>query len=279
MSNGPKRSRGFAFTINNPSEEDLLQLERLRKDAAYLIVGRETAETGTSHLQCYCYFKHARPLKKIAEIIRRAHIESAKGSPQQNRTYCSKAGDFSEYGDCPVGAVGKFTKFEERAERNKTLLSKSLNDLVNDGDLSLMQVPLVAKARMILSQQGDALQTESTRGVWIYGPPGVGKTHHAHSWYPDLYVKAQNKWWDGYTGQEAVLLDDLDTPHLGHLLKIWSDKWPCSGEIKGGTVHLRHKIFIVTSNYLPDDLWKDDSQLCEAIQRRFELKHFLTKQF
>jgi hypothetical protein len=35
------------------------------------------------------------------------------------------------------------------------------------------------------------------------------------------------------------------------------DKYPCTGEIKGSTVPLLHKHFIVTSNYSIDELWPD----------------------
>lgn len=40
-----------------------------------------------------------------------------------------------------------------------------------------------------------------TRGTWVVGPPGTGKTHYARTHYgEDVYIKAQNKWWDGYKG-------------------------------------------------------------------------------
>lgn len=72
-----------------------------------------------------------------------------------------------------------------------------------------------------------------------------------------------------------MVLDDLDTPVLGHYLKIWADKWGALGEIKGGTVALVYDTFIVTSNYSIEELFaSSDSKLIEAIKRRFKVIHF-----
>jgi len=54
-------------------------------------------------------------------------------------------------------------------------------------------------------------------------------------------------------------------------MKIWTDKWACTGEIKGGTVNLVHKKFVVTSNYHPDDIWNEDPTMLAAIIRRFTI--------
>lgn len=70
-----------------------------------------------------------------------------------------------------------------------------------------------------------------------------------------------------------MVLDDLDTGVLSHYIKIWADKWECTGEIKGGTVALNYDVFIITSNYLPADIWfeEKDKTLLQAILRRFIL--------
>lgn len=72
-----------------------------------------------------------------------------------------------------------------------------------------------------------------------------------------------------------MLIDDFDKQGkcLGHYLKIWSDKWACTGEIKGGTIPLNFKRIYITSNYSIAEIFDDDEELQAAIARRFTQDH------
>lgn len=131
----------------------------------------------------------------------------------------------------------------------------------------------------------ERFQSDIVRGTWIKAETGVGKTHYARAHFGDYYVKPQSKWFDGYKGEDAIVLDDLDMNGgqcLGHYLKIWADKWFCTGETKGGTIPLNHKHFVVTSQYSIRDIFGPDSdeplrtkrakeKLVDAIERRFNV--------
>lgn len=261
------KARTWFYTLNNYTEEEEKDVQAIQ--AKYHLYGRESGESGTPHLQGLISFPNPRALAGVKKLLPRAHLEIVKHL-EESIAYCKKDGDIWESGTPPTN--GRPTN-AERMERNKRLRTSSLNELVDTGELSVLEVRRLKNARLDLAQEGACVTTEDVRGIWYYGKPGTGKSHKARTEYPDAYIKAQNKWFDGYQGEETIILDDFDCKELGHLLKIWADKWACSGEVKGGVVNLKHLRFIITSNYHPDYLWEDQA-MREAIKRRFKITHF-----
>lgn len=119
--------------------------------------------------------------------------------------------------------------------------------------------------------------------LWYHGAPGTGKSLCARTRFPTLFLKALNHWWDGYAGEETVLIEEWELTsgkYLGHHLKIWSDRYPFKPEIKGSTLPpQRPRRIVVTSNYTLQECFGSDSTLLAALRRRFTEVDFDTVPF
>jgi Putative viral replication protein/RNA helicase len=263
-------SRNFCFTCNNYTDEHINNLRLLFESGLvrYLVYGKEVAPTTlTPHLQGFIVFKKTQRLSGAIKQLFGCHVlvRARNSTNQQAADYCKKDGEYTEYG-----------VLNQQGKRNDLLeIAKKL-----DAGASLRDVAVSAPDTYIRNYRGianyKALITndytpEGLRGYWFVGAPGSGKSRTARDENPGAYLKAQNKWWDGYAGEKVVILDDLDKGAigLGHHLKIWADRYAFTGEIKGGIVKTAYDKFIVTSNYFIEDLWKDDKEMCAAINRRF----------
>jgi len=261
------RNRSFVFTKNNYTQDDETVLQAIQ--CKYVVYGREVAPTtGTPHLQGYISFDNPRTLNGIRTLLTGCHIEVARGTSLENFTYCTKGGDFFERGQRPLtqqekgaGEKRKWDEIWDLAKQNK------LEEIESQIKIRYYHtLKRVAQDHMVLPSA-----LESVCGVWIYGSSGSGKSHSAITQNPGAYMKPRNKWWDGYQGEDVVILDDVDKfdVGLGGFLKHWGDKWPFIGEMKGGSRTVRPKKFIVTSQYQINDIWSDEETRV-ALNRRFK---------
>jgi len=264
----------YCFTINNPTEDD----DPRKWDARYVSWQLEKGTDGTPHYQGYVEFHKQKRLSGAKKVNGRAHWEPRMGTQEQAIAYTQK-GESRVDGPWEVGVKGKGQGKRSDLEAVATRIKDgaSVRDVAMESPALYVQY---GRGLHALAQITAGKYThDGVRGVWYWGRPGTGKSHAARQEHPDAYLKAQNKWFDGYCGEEAIILDDLDKlggDKLGHYLKIWADKYACTAEVKGATVNLRHKVIVVTSNYHPDTLWPEDEELCEAIKRRFKIKEFKT---
>lgn len=269
-SDGRVRARAWLFTVNNYLSSDIRRLRGL--DCEYIIFGYETApSTGTPHLQGYVYFRNARSKARVRKLVG-GHVIKADGSPKENQVYCSKGGLFEERGTLPSdpGDAGG-----REQDRWAAVLSNA-----RKGHFESIPPDIFIRYRSTLhaiwrDELSEGLEDSSGLNKWYWGETGTGKSRAARELCGDLYVKGIGKWWDGYRGQHFVLIEDLDRRDKDTVreLKLWCDRYPCRVEYKGGSMMVRPKCVIVTSNYHPNEIW-EHLQDREPIMRRFEVTEF-----
>lgn len=267
------QSRNWCFTLNNYDEKEVEQVKCI--DCVYCVFGYEVGEEGTPHLQGYVVFQTNQRLPAMKKRIPRAHFSMARGDSEQNFIYCSKQGNFVEWGDRPKTQMQKGQMEKDRWDDIKAKAKANQLEEIDSKTYVLHYSTLrkIAKDNMTIPPNLDAVC-----GRWYYGPSGTGKTTAARTEFPDAFIKSRDRWWDGYQGQEVVILDDIDKYNvsLGAYLKDWGDKWSYKAEDKGGCHWIRPKIFIVTSQYTIEQIF-DDPETQAALNRRYEKKHFLIK--
>lgn len=268
------QSKGWCFTLNNYTESQLGYYHNpigwdKWSDIEYLVVGREVGESGTPHLQGYIRFKKKVTFPTVLNVLRgHPHIEKAKGSPKQNRTYCTKGGDFKEFGVVPK--QGKRADLVEAVELFKKT-TKSVDEWCTEFPQYLQHAHLLDRVARV--RHGH--RTEAPKLYALWGPPGVGKSHRAREiakgYETMAWVTFENGFLGGYNGEECAIFDDFrgDSMKMNVLLRL-TDKYPYMVNVKGGYTRWTAKCVIFTCVDKPEH-WYKNSHLedPEQLLRRF----------
>lgn len=271
-----QRTRNFCWTLNNYTVDDIIYLDTL--ECRYIQYGYEKAPTtGTPHLQGFTVFENPRTLKAAIKVFPAGtHVEMCRGTAEQNMKYTKKDGDnVYERGDRPMSQAEKGLKGEEYW-RDIEIKLKEFRDDELPPSFTIGNERSFERLKYKRFRDTPKEDVE-TKHRWYYGPTRTGKSRKAREGLSSdqLYLKKLNKWWDGYTGQDIVLLEDIDDSHkyMLHDLKIWADRYAFPAEIKGGMIQLRPKLIIVTSNYAIQDIWPLPREN-EPLLQRFEQTEF-----
>lgn len=218
-----QRSRAFCFTWNNYTEEDMMFVQSL--DITYGVFGREICPTtGTPHIQGYIYYKNPRYYSAVKKRLEGAHVDIAKGDHEDNYKYCTKSGKYEEVGIRPK--PGKRTDLE--IVRDRIMEGESVDTIVIEDPQAFHQYGRTLE-RIETIQNRNRFRTWMTKGIWYTGATGVGKSHKAfENYHPKTHYvyPNDNGWWDGYNGQEIVILNDFRGEINFQFLLRLVDKWP-----------------------------------------------------
>lgn len=259
----------YSFTINNYTDEHIRMLnEHTCRAIGY---GKEVGASGTPHLQGWVCYKNQRRENSVRKKLKGAHIEGAR-SIHKLIEYCKKEGDYTERGDIPMSNKEKGDSERDRWEVTRTLAKEGKLDDI-DPDIYVRMYGTLKRIRDDHAPPPKAIDTLEHQ--WYWGPSGTGKSFKARTENPGAYIKLNNKWWDGYKGEDTVIMEDLDVydKALGGDIKRWADHYPFPAEVKGSVKVIRPKKLIITSNYPPEEIWEDDRTI-GPIRRRFHVTDF-----
>lgn len=301
------QGRNYCFTTNNPSllpsdfEAALKSLPHHR----YSIFQFEVSSSGTPHYQGYIEFhNNVRPASlNKADPLAHSHAEVRRGTRVEARDYCRddakravklnllSSGTKSRLGALKLKSAGLFASvacgpweqgaWEAGGSGTRSDLASAAQMAQDTG--SLRAVAHAYPSLLVKYPRGMQLLTDMYRPVrrlpprviLLYGPPECGKTrwvtHHEEP--GALYSKAAgHKWWCGYWGQEAVMLDEFKGKDVCPVVQLlqWLDVYPVQVEPKGGNVPLMATRIYITTNYHPAEWYNFDRRWASygALARR-----------
>lgn len=268
-------TRKYCFTLNNyvPEEEEALQKWFDTGKITYMVYGHEVGASGTPHLQGFIYFNRVQRPSVFKKVIKRAHVEKARGTIDDNYKYCTKDHEgIVEYGTKPQqGNRTDLTAFKD------AILSGADDlQLANDHTNACCKFPKFIDFVRFGKLKADNRAFKKVEVCVYWGDAGSGKTRKAYEDDPDLYRidhASDRLWFNGYVGQKTVLLDDyyggIKYSTLLHLL----DGYPMDLQIKGGYTRKAWDRVVITSNKPPSEWYKQG--LTPALKRRIsKVTHF-----
>ena len=304
---GP-RVHGWCFTINNYTADDEERVRRLAgqegSPCSYVVYQREIAPaTGTPHLQGYAFFVSHQYMSAVRKVFRRldgtfqASLVAARGSADQNIAYCTKedsrdggadAGPF-EFGQRPVGQ-GKRTDLDDAVAT--AVATRSISEVIAKHPSEFVRY---GRGLHELISFYTPPRSAKTVVHWFYGRTGTGKSRLALEecqrllaleergsdgfapQYMPYFKMGSTKWWDGYCGQEYVIIDDYrcDLCPFHELLKLF-DRYPMRVEVKGGSVQFVAKRIYVTCPKSPREAWsqRTEEDLGQLLRRVESVRDF-----
>jgi len=245
------RAKCWCLTLNNP-EVDCLGFNEDTDE--YMICGIEIApNTGTQHIQAYLMLKERVRFEKIKRRFPTAHIEHAKASPETNRAYCVKDGNYHEH-----GVIGQW-----QGKRNDLLEIKEVIDnehpqqayvKIRDNHYGAF----IRYRRSLISDMDTNVcnRREPTELHILWGSTGTGKSRHCLEYDGNGYWKDKSDWWDGYRYNDTVIIDEFyGWLSIDTLLRL-ADRYPFRVPYKGGFYNFVSKRIFITSNHPYQEWWK-----------------------
>lgn len=272
------RARNWCFTLNNPTEQEkdhLHVLSLTSLDVRYLVFQIEEGVEGTNHIQGYIELSKPTRFQRLKSLISpRAHLEVRRGTRSQARDYVMKE-DTRIEGPWEYGTWIPDGKSPNIADEIRELVAQGTREeQLWDQHFGWMARYYRGVREFVRIRTPQ--RTYKTRVIVLYGPTRTGKSRWCLENLPDLYWKPRGEWWDGYSGQQSVCMDDFyGWIKYDELLRL-GDRYPLLIPTKGGYAQFTATTLAITSNKLPKE-WYRNIEDMSAFYARVEEWHYITE--
>lgn len=242
-----EKSRAWSFTSFEgvAPREDGSQL-------VYLCYQQERTKENKTHWQGYVYFKYPILMETVKTRLgsNKIHVEPSRGTPEENRKYCSKSessikGTFKEFGELP-----KQGKRNDLKKAVKSMYKMDYSEyLFKNADVASKYLKWVNECYKYINKPTEWVEKKC---VIIHGPSGCGKSMSIYEafGFENIFEKDwQTKWWDGYEQEPVVLWDEVTLCRLNlETFKKLTDGYPFRAEVKGSQIIPMFKLLVLITN-------------------------------
>ena len=271
------KARNWMGTMNGIDErfdgEAYLRTMVERGLVKFAVGQLEKGETGNVHLQYYIQRERQTTFATIKrQICPHSHWEVARGTLAQCVAYVTKE-DTRIDGPWQFGTgstMGGRTDLAQAAEAIRSGMDIREVALEFPEPFIKYHKGMMAYKSLITSRGPRKCPPDGPE-VWVFwGATGTGKSRRAFETWPDAYRKMTNdKWWDGYHGEETVIFDDFKGSSMRlHDFQLIVDRYPVKVETKGSTVELSATRLVFTSNKHPSEWYSGDADPEGTVMRR-----------
>jgi len=111
----------------------------------------------------------------------------------------------------------------------------------------------------------------------LWGKTGTGKSRFCYDQVQDRSVwrPGDYKWFDGYAGQEIIIIDDYRGEYALPVFLNLCDRYPMQVPVKGGFANWCPKKIYITSNVNPNLWYSTDGFSLDAFKRRLDVVEFI----
>jgi len=256
--------RNWCFTINNPETCPLNIPDLAEQHISVLLYQLESGLQHTDHIQGYVEFTQPVRMSHLKKLFPTGHFEKRRGTRLQAVEYVTKEdtrkeGPFIQH---HAGlSVEGYLETVKTGGGGKPL--DVIKGLLDDGcgEEQIADEQFATWVRHYKAFREYKLLKTKPRSnflklVVVVGPTGTGKSKFAMDQYPGAYWKQRSNWWDGYAGQQVVVLDEYYGWLPFDLLLRLCDRYPLLLELKGGQVQCVATTVVITSNLSPADWYQ-----------------------
>jgi hypothetical protein len=282
------RARGWMLTIN-AEKHTKAEVDAILGSVPTASVYSEEAgaTTGYQHYQVFAYWEGKTTGSRVRSLFSDAHVEPAGKPAIACAAYCSKDRTHIS-GPYWLGAYdavpGMRPTTEQTVRRDKfdaaqEMISKGwrYEDFLNDGEWMTWGLRHRQAIQDLTLARNARLYGEHDREIsvdYIHGPAGSGKTSATLDLYGrrDVFMADLGSAFpfDGYSGEEVLLLDDFRSSIIFNDLLRILDRYPLRVNVKGSHSWACWTKVIMSANIPLTEQYPNLSERKDPLLRRFE---------